>query len=149
MKQLELFSRIRDAKKAYDATMTEDEKNAARAVYQAVWDELKELGTAACRLFREYETSRDSGNEYLDISVMVRDNEAPGLIAAMRENGIEGSSFSPAGAAQWKPHGFFRKPDAPLRAWWRSTAGTPNSAAMSTRRPTGTFSESGIKAGAN
>ncbi len=76
------YSRIRDAKNAYDAAKTEDEKNTARAAYKAVWDELKELGTAACRLFREYETSRNSGNEYLDISEVVWDNEAPGLIAA-------------------------------------------------------------------
>jgi len=88
------YSRIRDAKNAYDAAKTEDEKNAARAAYKAVWDELKELGTAACRLFREYETSRNSGNEYLDISEVVWDNEAPGLIAAMRENGIEKFTFS-------------------------------------------------------
>lgn len=44
------YNRIRDAKNAYDAARTEDEKNAARSAYKAVWDELKELGNAACRL---------------------------------------------------------------------------------------------------
>ena len=95
------YNRIRDAKNAYDAARTEDEKNAARSAYKAVWDELKELGNAACRLFNEYEVSRDSGNDYLDINdnisdeeVSVWDNEAAKLIEAMRQNGIERFTFS-------------------------------------------------------
>ena len=52
------YNRIRDAKTAYNTAKTEDEKNTARAAYKAVWDELKELGNAACRLFKEYETSK-------------------------------------------------------------------------------------------
>ena len=88
------YNRIRDAKTAYNAAKTEDELNAARAAYKAVWDELKELGNAACRLFNEYEVSRDSGNDYLDISEVVWDNEAAKLIEAMRQNGIERFTFS-------------------------------------------------------
>ena len=77
MNNFENFNnRIRDAKNAYDIAKNEDEKNAARSAYKAVWDELKELGNAACRLFNEYEVSRDSGNDYLDISEVVWDNEA-------------------------------------------------------------------------
>ena len=57
------YNRIRDAKNAYDIAQNEDELNAARAAYKAVWDELKELGREACRLFNEYEVSRDSGND--------------------------------------------------------------------------------------
>ena len=88
------YNRISDAKTAYNAAKTEDEKNTARAAYKAVWDELKELGNAACRLFKEYEVSRDSGNDYLDISEVVWDNEAAKLIEAMRQNGIERFTFS-------------------------------------------------------
>lgn len=88
------YNRIKDAKNAYDAARTEDEKNAARSAYKAVWDELKGLGNAACRLFNEYEVSRDSGNDYLDISEVVWDNEAAKLIEAMRQNGIDRFTFS-------------------------------------------------------
>ena len=120
------YSRIRDAKNAYDAAKTEDEKNAARAAYKAVWDELKELGTAACRLFREYETSRDSGNES-SISARWSGTTKPrGSSPPCGRTASRSSPFPPAGATQWKPHGFFRKPATPLRAWWRSTAGTPH-----------------------
>ena len=80
------YNRIRDAKNAYDIAKNEDEKNAARS--------LKELGNAACRLFNEYEVSRDSGNDYLDISEVVWDNEAAKLIETMRQNGIERFTFS-------------------------------------------------------
>ena len=89
------YNRISDAKTAYNAAKTEDEKNTARAAYKAVWDELKELGNAACRLFKEYETSKDSGNEHLDISEVVWDKDVSDLITAMRENGIE--HFDPQG----------------------------------------------------
>ena len=88
------YNRIRDAKNAYNAARTEDEKNTARAAYKAVWDELKELGNAACRLFKEYEVSRDSGNEHLDISEVVWDRDVADLITAMRENGIKHFTFS-------------------------------------------------------
>ena len=57
-------------------------------------DELKELGREVCRLFNEYVVSRDSGNDYLDISEVVWDNEAAKLIEAMRQNGIERFTFS-------------------------------------------------------
>lgn len=139
------YNRIRDAKNAYDAARTEDEKNAARSAYKAVWDELKELGNAACRLFNEYEVSRDSGNDYLDISEVVWDNEAAKLIEAMRQNGIERFTFSSDGVTQWKPHGFSRRPDAPLRDWLRSTAVTPGGTATNTKKPTATFSELRVK----
>ena len=88
------YNRIRDAKNAYNAARTEDEKNIARFAYKAVWDELKELGNAACRLFNEYEVSRDSGNEHLDISEVVWDKDVADLVTAMRENGIEHFTFS-------------------------------------------------------
>ena len=88
------YNRNKDAKNAYDIAKNEDELNAARAAYKAVWDELKELGNAACRLFNEYEVSRDSGNDYLDISEVVWDKDVADLITAMRENGIEHFTFS-------------------------------------------------------
>ena len=165
------YSRIRDAKNAYDAAKTEDEKNAARAAYKAVWDELKELGTAACRLFRELTrpsgmnsrnsapppaafsgNTRPPGTAATSISTSARwsgTTKPRGSSPLCGRTASRSSPSPPAGATQWKPPGFFRKPDAPLRDWWRSTAGTPNSAATSMRRPTGTFSESGLKAGVN
>ena len=58
------------------------------------WFHAPELGNAACRLFKEYEVSRDSGNEHLDISEVVWDKDVADLITAMRENGIELFTFS-------------------------------------------------------
>ena len=78
-------------------------KRTRRYIFQGVrHEQFRELlqphqgckGNAACRLFNEYEVSRDSGNDYLDISEVVWDNEAAKLIEAMRQNGIERFTFS-------------------------------------------------------
>jgi hypothetical protein len=57
-------------------------------------DELKELGNATCRLFKEYEVYRDSGNEHLDIREVLWDKDVADLVTAKRENGIEHFTFS-------------------------------------------------------
>lgn len=55
---------------------------------------IEEIGAAACRLWREYETARDNGNTRLDISEVVWDKDVEELISCMRENGISEFTFS-------------------------------------------------------
>ena len=55
---------------------------------------LEELGNTAGRLWREYEISRDNGNELLDINEVVWEKDAESLISCMREIGIGQFTFS-------------------------------------------------------
>ena len=90
----ETYNRVQLAKKAFNAATTEAEKAEARALYKAAGAEVTALGEIACRIYREYETSKDSGNEHLDISEVVWDKDVERLIACLRENGIEHFTFS-------------------------------------------------------
>lgn len=90
----ETYNRVQLAKKAFDTATTEAEKAEARALYKTAGAEITALGEIACRIYREYETSRDSGNDYLDISEAVWDKDVESLITCLRDNGIEHFTFS-------------------------------------------------------
>lgn len=90
------YTQIAELKKAYDAANDEDGREKARAAYHDLLKPLEELGSAAGRLWREYETSRDNGNGLLDISEVVWEKDAESLISCMRIIGIEQFTFSSA-----------------------------------------------------
>lgn len=90
----ETYNKVQLAKKVFDTATTEAEKAEARALYKTARAEITALGEIACRIYREYETSRDSGNDYLDISEAVWDKDVESLITCLRDNGIEHFTFS-------------------------------------------------------
>lgn len=90
----ETYNKVKLAKKAFDTATTETEKAEARVLYKTAGAEITTLGEIACRIYREYETSRDSGNDYLDISEAVWDKDVESLIKCLRDNGIEHFTFS-------------------------------------------------------
>lgn len=90
----EAYIKAQEAKKAFNAATTDNEKNEARALYKEAGAKIEALGEIACRIYREYEKSKDSGNEHLDISEVVWDKDVKSLISTMRENGIEHFTFS-------------------------------------------------------
>ena len=88
------YEEVQEARRAYDAATDEAGKEAARACYQKAMAGIEALGGTACRIWREYEISRDSGNAILDINDVVWDKDVESLISCMRENGIERFTFS-------------------------------------------------------
>lgn len=90
----ETYTQIAELKKAYDAANDEDGREKARTAYHDLLKPLEEFGSAAGRLWREYETSRDNGNGLLDISEVVWEKDAESLISCMRNIGIEQFTFS-------------------------------------------------------
>ncbi len=90
----ETYTQIAELKKAYDAAKDEDGREKIRAAYRDLMKPLEELGSAAGRLWREYEISRDNGNSLLDISDVVWEKDAESLISCMRRIGIEQFTFS-------------------------------------------------------
>lgn len=90
----EAYRRIQEAKKAYAAATSEDEKDAARAIYKQATAKLDSLSSTEKRIWSAYETARDCGNEYLDLNDTIRDDEVEGLVACMKEYGIAAFTFS-------------------------------------------------------
>lgn len=88
------YAQVQELKKAYDSARDETEKEKIRAGHAALMKGIEEMGAAACRIWREYETARDNGNTRLDISEVVWDKDAEELISCMRENGISEFTFS-------------------------------------------------------
>lgn len=88
------YAQVQELKKAYDAASDEAGKEKIRAAHADLMKRIEEMGTAACRIWREYETARDNGNTCLDISEVVWDKDAEELISCMRENGISEFTFS-------------------------------------------------------
>ena len=90
----ETYEKIQEAKKAYGEAADEAGRNAARALYKKATASLEGLSGTEQRLWKAYETARDCGNEYLDISDPVSDEAAENLITGMRELGIGAFTFS-------------------------------------------------------
>ena len=90
----ETYTKIAELKKAYDAAKDEESREKVRDAYHNLLKPLEELGDTAGRLWREYEISRDNGNELLDISEVVWEKDAESLISCMRDIGIEQFTFS-------------------------------------------------------
>lgn len=90
----ETYTKIAELKKAYDAAKDEESREKARTAYHDLLKPLEGLGNTAGRLWREYEISRDNGNELLDISEVVWEKDAENFISCMREVGIRQFTFS-------------------------------------------------------
>ena len=88
------YNKVQNAKKAFHVAVTDAEKEEARSLYKVAGAEVTAMGEIACHIYREYENSRDSGNEHLDISEVVWDKDVESLIPCLRENGIERFTFS-------------------------------------------------------
>ena len=90
----ETYTKIAELKKAYDVAKDEESREKARTAYHDLLKPLEGLGNTAGRLWREYEISRDNGNELLDISEVVWEKDAENFISCMREVGIRQFTFS-------------------------------------------------------
>ena len=88
------YAQMQELKKAYEAAGDEAGKEKARAGHHALMEGIEGLGAAACRIWREYETARENGNDRLDISEVVWEKDVESLISCMRENGISEFTFS-------------------------------------------------------
>ncbi len=90
----EAYAGIQEAKRVYSAASDDAGRDAARALYKKATESLEGLEGTELRIWKAYETSRDCGNLYLDISDSVSDEAAPNLVACMRDYGFEAFTFS-------------------------------------------------------
>ena len=90
----ETYKAIAEAKKAYKAATTAEERDAARDTAKAAEDRIIEMGDIACKIWRAYEKSRDNENEILDFDDIIWDRDVEALTACMKENGIKAFTYS-------------------------------------------------------
>lgn len=90
----EIYSGIQEAKKAYEAATDTAEKDAARNLYEKAVEKINDLNGTEQRIWRAYEIAKDCGNEYIDLNDTNRDDAVEGLVACMKEYGIEAFTFS-------------------------------------------------------
>ncbi len=85
---------IREDYDAAKAAGNEAGMEKAKEDYRAMMRESEERGEAYLRIYREYSDSRKKGNDLLDLNDTIWDRQVEGLVACMRENGIERFTFS-------------------------------------------------------
>jgi hypothetical protein len=90
----ETYNTIAEAKKAYKAATTAEERDTARDTAKAAEDRIIEMGDIACKIWRAYEKSRDNENEILDFDDIIWDRDVEALTACMKENGIKAFTYS-------------------------------------------------------
>ena len=90
----ETYRGIQEAKRAYAAATNTAEQDAARAIYKQATAKLDGLSSIEQRIWNAYETAKDCGNEYIDLNDTIRDDAVEGLVACMKEYGIEAFTFS-------------------------------------------------------
>ncbi len=82
---------------AYDAAKAAGDEagiEKARETYAALMEKIESKGEAYCRIYREYVTARNRGNDLLDLNDTIWDRQVEGLVACMKENGIDRFTFS-------------------------------------------------------
>ena len=90
----EAYRGIQEAKRAYVTATNTAEQDAARAIYKQATAKLDGLSNTEQRIWSAYETTKDCGNEYLDLNDAIRDDEVEGLVACMKKYGIAAFTFS-------------------------------------------------------
>ena len=90
----EAYRGIQEAKKAYAVATTTAEQDTARAIYKQATAKLEGLSGTEQRIWSAYEAAKDCGNEYIDLNDTIRDDAVEGLVACMKEYGIESFTFS-------------------------------------------------------
>ena len=90
----ETYNAIEEAKEAYKAATTAEERDAAREAAQEAENRIIEMGDIACKVWRAYRNSRDNENAILDFNDIIWDRDIEALIACMKENGIKAFTYS-------------------------------------------------------
>ena len=95
--------KIKNDYEAATAAGDEEGQEEARTEIHRLWDSITAKGDTYARIYRDYKDAMDKGNTYIDFHDVIWDKDVPGLIACMRENGIE--TFRSGASASYSPSG--------------------------------------------
>ena len=90
----ETYRKIQMAKSAYKNATTDAEREEARKAFESVTNSVDNKSPYLIRLMTEYEISRDSGTEMLNIRFSPHENQIEEFIKLMKGNGINEFTFS-------------------------------------------------------
>ena len=80
----ETYQTILKARDLRKNATTDEEKQKAKELYNKAQEDIESLGQDACTIYRQYETSRNSGNKLLNIYDVLYDNQVEILVKLMR-----------------------------------------------------------------
>ncbi len=104
MKFEKIYNQIQEATELYKV-----DEEAAKALYKKATEGLKDASDVECMLWRAYETSRDCGNEYIDIKYTVSDESVEELVSCMRSLGFTEFTFSSSWSSAVETAWLFQK----------------------------------------
>jgi hypothetical protein len=90
----ETYTKIQQIKTAFNNATTDDEREEARKEMKIITDSFKAKSLCVNRIMDEYEVSRDSGNEILNIRSFISENQVDEFISVLKDNGINEFTFS-------------------------------------------------------
>lgn len=90
----ETYTKIKQIKTAYSNATTDAEREEARKEFNSITDEFEKKSPCLNRIMKEYEVSRDSGNEILNIRSYINEDQVEDLIQTLKDNGINEFTFS-------------------------------------------------------
>ena len=90
----ETYTKIQQIKTAYNSATNDAEREEARKEFESITDSFKAKSLCVNRIMNEYEVSRDSGNEILNIRAFINQNQVDEFIGVLKENGINEFTFS-------------------------------------------------------
>ena len=89
----EAFIKQQNAKRAYDAATTEEERDLARVQFDDAGCDIPNTQVAQ-HMARSYVESRENENDYLDFSDVVSPDDVEEIVNLMKENNIEHFTYS-------------------------------------------------------
>ena len=101
-----------EIKKAYHAAKEKGDEagmETARNDIRELNERIAGKGEAYCRIYRSYRDAMERGNDSIDFSESIWDNEVEGLIEDLRRFGIKTFTFSSTWSSSVKTAWLFRK----------------------------------------
>ncbi len=106
------WEKMKELRKACHTAEESGDKAAqekARSAYRKLREAIEEKGESYCRLYRAYKDAMERGNEAIDFNEAIWDKEVEGLVASLREYGIETFTFSSTWSSAVKTAWLFKE----------------------------------------
>ena len=88
------YNELTNIRNAYDSAETEVEKNGARGDFKAFKERIAAKGNDYAKYFWIFEDAWRRGNNYIDFSDVIRDEDVPNMITTLRTLGFRKFTFS-------------------------------------------------------
>ena len=91
---IEEYNELKNIREAYDSTEKEIEKQAARGKFIEFKEKISSKGNDYAKYFWIFEDAWRRGNNYIDFSDVIRDEDIPNMVKTLRDLGFRKFTFS-------------------------------------------------------